>query len=113
MPMNYSLVIEPFYVWGFYYMGPFPSSNGYTHILVVADYVTKYVQTIPTNSADHNTYIKMLKELIFLRFGVPTYFMIDGGSHFIHGAFLKLFARYDIDLRITSPYHPESKPIEK
>ena len=23
MPMNYSLVIEPFYVWGFDYMGPF------------------------------------------------------------------------------------------
>ena len=32
MPMNYSLVIEPFDVWGFDYMGPFPSSNGYTHI---------------------------------------------------------------------------------
>ena len=26
----------------FDYMGPFPSSNGYTHILVVVDYVTKW-----------------------------------------------------------------------
>ena len=34
MPMNYSLVIEPFDVWGFDYMGPFLASNGYTHILV-------------------------------------------------------------------------------
>ena len=32
MHMNYSLVIEPFDVWGFDYMGPFPASNGYTHI---------------------------------------------------------------------------------
>ena len=39
MPMNYSLFIEPFDVWGFDYMGPFPSSNGYTHILVAADYI--------------------------------------------------------------------------
>ena len=31
MPMNYSLVIEPFDVWGFDYMGPFPASNGYTY----------------------------------------------------------------------------------
>ena len=31
-------VVEPFDVWGFDYMGPFPSSNGYTHILVAADY---------------------------------------------------------------------------
>ena len=41
MPMNYSLVIEPFDVWGFDYMGNFPSSNGYTHILVDVDYITK------------------------------------------------------------------------
>ena len=40
MAMNYSLVIEPFDVWGFDYMGPFPASNGYTHILVAVDYVT-------------------------------------------------------------------------
>ena len=30
MPVNYSLAVEPFDVWGFDYMGPFPSSNGYT-----------------------------------------------------------------------------------
>ena len=44
-------------------MGPFPSSNGYTHIVVVVDYVTKWVEAITTSSADHNTSIKMLKEV--------------------------------------------------
>jgi hypothetical protein len=34
MPMNYTLVIEPFDCWGFDFMGPFPPSKGYTHILV-------------------------------------------------------------------------------
>ena len=81
MPMNYSLAIEPFDVWGFDYMGSFPSSNGYTHILVAVDYVTKSVEAIPTSSANHNTSIKMLKEVIFPRFGVPRYLMTDGGSH--------------------------------
>ena len=75
-------------------MGPFPSSNGYTHILVVVDYVTKWVEAIPTSSADHNTSIKMLKEVIFPRFRVPRYLMTDGGSHFIHGAFLKMLSKY-------------------
>ena len=74
MPINYSLIIEPFHVWGFDYMGHFPSSNGYTPILVVVDCVTKWVEATPTSSADHNTSIKMLKEVIFLRFGVPRYF---------------------------------------
>uniref|UniRef100_A0A8I7BHG6 Integrase catalytic domain-containing protein n=1 Tax=Hordeum vulgare subsp. vulgare TaxID=112509 RepID=A0A8I7BHG6_HORVV len=108
MPMNYSLVIEPFDVCGLDYMGPCPSSNGYTHILVVVYYVTKCVEAIPTNSADHNTSIKILKELIFPRFGVPRYLMTDGDSHFIHGDFCKLLARYDVNHRIASPYHPES-----
>uniref|UniRef100_A0A8I6XED5 Integrase catalytic domain-containing protein n=1 Tax=Hordeum vulgare subsp. vulgare TaxID=112509 RepID=A0A8I6XED5_HORVV len=108
MPMNYSLVIEPFDVWGFDYMGPFSKSNGYTHILVVVDYVTKWVEAIPASSADHNTSIKMLKEVIFLGFGVPRYLMTDCGSHFIHGDFLKFLARYDVNHRVASAYHPES-----
>ena len=106
--MNYSHVIEPFDVWGFDYMGPFPSSNGYTYILVAVDYVTKWVEAIPTSIDDHNSSIKMLKEVIFLRIGVPRYLMTDGGSHFIHGAFRKLLAKYDINHRIASPYHPQS-----
>ena len=52
MPMNYSLAVEPFDVWGFDYMGPFTSSKWYTHILVAVDYVTKWVEAIPTSSAD-------------------------------------------------------------
>jgi hypothetical protein len=52
-------------------MGPFPPSQGYTHILVVVDYVTKWVEDIPTKSADGETSLKMLKDVIFPRFGVP------------------------------------------
>ena len=50
----------------------------------------------------------MLKEVIFPRFGVLRYLMTDGGSHFIHGAFRKLLAKYDVNHRIASPYHPQS-----
>ena len=34
--------------------------------------------------------------------------MTDGGSHFIHGAFHKLLAKYDVNHRIASHYHPQS-----
>ena len=80
MPMNYSLVIKPFDCWGFDFMGPFPPSHKYTHILVSVDYVTKWVEAIPTESADHKTSLKMLKDVIFPRFGIPRYLMTDGGS---------------------------------
>ena len=86
----------------------FSFSNGYTRILVIVDYVTKWVEAIPTSSVDHNTSIKMLKEVIFPRFRVPRYLMTDGGSHFILGAFHKMLAKYDVNHRIASPYHPQS-----
>ena len=34
--------------------------------------------------------------------------MIDGGSHFIHGAFHEMLAKYDVNHRIASPYHRQS-----
>jgi hypothetical protein len=89
-------------------MGPFPPSKGYTHILVAVDYVTKWVEAIPTKSADCETSLKMLKDVIFPRFGVPRYLMTDGGSHFIHGGFRKTLARYDVNHRIASAYHPQT-----
>ena len=50
----------------------------------------------------------MLKEIIFPRFGIPRYRMTDGGSHFIDGAFRKTLDKYDVNHRVSSPYHPQS-----
>ena len=45
----------------------------------------------------------MLKEVIFPRFGVPRYLMSNGGSHFIHGAFRKMLAKYDVNIELLHP----------
>jgi hypothetical protein len=50
----------------------------------------------------------MLKDVIFPRFGVPIYLMNYGGSHFIHGGFRKTLARYDVNHKIASAYHPQT-----
>ena len=65
-------------------------------------------RALTTSSDDHNTSIRMLKEVTFPRFGVSRYLMTDGGSQFIHGAFRKMLAKYDVNHRIASPYHPQS-----
>ena len=108
MTMNYNLIIEPFDVWGMDYMGPFTVSNGYTHILVAVDYVTKWVEAIPTAHADAATSVKMIKEIIFPRFGVPRFLITDGGSHFINGTFRKMLYKYGVTHRVASPYHPQT-----
>ena len=85
MPMNYSLVFGPFDVWGLNYLGLFPVSDGYTHILVAVDYVTKWVEALATKHSDVPTSLKMIKDIILPRFGVPKILITDDGSHFIQG----------------------------
>ena len=46
MPLHGVLVVELFNVWGIDFMGHFPSSFGNLYILLVVDYVSKWVETI-------------------------------------------------------------------
>ena len=50
-------------------MGPFPNSFENQYILVVADYVSKRVEAIPSKTNDNKVVIKFLKENIFSQFG--------------------------------------------
>jgi hypothetical protein len=103
--MNFSLPLEPFDVWGFDFMRPFPSSSGYTHILVAVDYVTKWVEAISTKSTNHLVATKMLKDTILPRFGVRKFLMTDDGSHFfLHGVLRKTLAKYCVTHRVASHY---------
>ena len=64
-------------------MGPFPNSFGNQYILVVVDYVSKWVEAIPSRTDDNKVVIKFLKENIFSRFGTPRAIISDNGTHFL------------------------------
>ena len=53
MPQKGILEVEVFDVWGIDFMGPFPSSFGNKYILVVVDYISKWIEVVasPTNDA--------------------------------------------------------------
>ena len=53
MPLQGILVVQIFDVWGIDFIGPFPSSFGNMYILLVVDYVSKWVETTtcPINDA--------------------------------------------------------------
>ena len=54
MPLQGILVVQFFDVWGIYFMGPFPFSFGNLYILLVVDYVSKWVEAkaCPKNDAN-------------------------------------------------------------
>jgi hypothetical protein len=61
MPLNHILVIEIFDCWGIDFMGPFPPSFGFVYILVAIDYVSKWIEAIPSRNNDHKIVIKFFK----------------------------------------------------
>nr|GEV88815.1 reverse transcriptase domain-containing protein [Tanacetum cinerariifolium] len=80
MPQNVIQVCEIFDVWGIDFMRPFPSSRGNRYILVVVDYLSKWVEAkaLPTNDA--RVVVKFLKSL-FTQFGTPRAIISDQVSN--------------------------------
>ena len=108
MPLNPILVIELFYVWGIEFIGPFPTSLGYTYILVGVEYVSKWVEAMPCRAEDHKVVLKLLKENIFSKFGVPKAIISGGGSHLCNKPFENLLSKYGVKHKMATPYHPQT-----
>jgi hypothetical protein len=68
MPLRYNLQIDLFDVWGIDFMGPFINSHGFEHILVMVDYVSKWVEAMPCCKASTEESIAMIKSVVFPRF---------------------------------------------
>ena len=111
MPLTSNLVVELFDVWGIDFMGPFPPSNGFQYILVAVDYVSKWVEAIPTKTNDANVVVKFLKDFIFSRFRTPRAIISDGGSHFCNKLFDGVLNKYNITHKVATPYHPQTSGL--
>ena len=108
MPLNPILVVDLFDVWGIDFMGPFPTSFGYSYILVGVDYVSKCVEAIPCKINNHRAVLKFLKENVFSIFGVPKAIISDRGTHFCNKPFETLLAKYGVKHKVATPYHPQT-----
>ena len=68
-------------------VGPLrPARSNMTHILVIVDKFTKWVEVKPIRKLDGSTSVKFLKEII-LRYGYPHSIITDNGSNFAKGGF--------------------------
>ncbi|RDX77643.1 hypothetical protein CR513_42195, partial [Mucuna pruriens] len=77
MPQQPIVFCEVFDVCGIDFMGTFLVSNGYAYILLVVDYVSRWVEAIATKTND-------------AKFGVPKALISDQGSHFCNRAMSSL-----------------------
>lgn len=108
MPQQSMIEVELFDVWGIDFMDPFPKSNGYLYILLAMEYVSRWVEAIPTATNDSKVVLKFLRKNILTRFGAPRALLSDGGSHFNNRWLQSLLIKYGVKHKVTSPYHPQA-----
>ena len=108
MPLQPIIEVEIFDLWGIDFMGPFPNSDGFEYILVAVDYLSRWVEAIPTRTNDHKVVLKFIQQNIFSRFGCPRAILSDGGTHFNNHQFYALLKKNGVHHRVTTPYHPQA-----
>jgi len=65
MPLNPIIVVEIFDMWSIDFMGLFLISFGNEYNLLAIDYVSQWVEAIPTRTNEARVVLKFLRENIF------------------------------------------------
>ena len=105
-PLQVILEVELFDIWEMDFMGLFPSSFNHKYILLVVDYVSKWVEAIPTRTNNARVVAKFLCSHIFTRFGTQRALIIDGGTHFFNKVVNNVLGKYGVRHRTSLAYHP-------
>ena len=107
-PMHTILEVKLFDLWGMDFMEPFPPSYNNMYILMAVDYVSKWVEAIPTHTNDVKVVAQFLRCHIFSRFGTPRALITDNGTHFYNKMIDKILEKYGVRHRTSLAYHPQS-----
>ena len=90
------------------FIGTFPSSFSNLYILLAIDYVSKWVEAIPTRTNDAKVVASFLRSHIFTRFGTPRALITNGGTHFCNKIIDNMLRKYGVRHQITLAYHPQT-----
>lgn len=79
------------------------SPRGFSYLLVVADWFSKYTLLCPMRDATANNVVKFLENQMFLVYGVPQFIICDNGPQFAGKTFKKLAETYRVQKIWFSP----------
>ena len=89
-------------------VGPFPPSQGCTHLLTVVDRFTRWPEALPISDTSTQGVAMALISGWVARFGVPAVLISDRGPQFISQLWAEIAKLLGVQLRQTTAYHPQS-----
>jgi uncharacterized C2H2 Zn-finger protein len=90
-------------------LGPFepPADSGNLHIMVMTDYLTKWVEAVPMPDKTQERCAEVFVVHWVLRFGPPEQLLTDQGAQFEARMFQEVCRMLDIEKLRTTAYHPQ------
>lgn len=90
------------------------TTEGYQHVLVVTDSLSKWIEAFPTKTQEATEVAWILYAEIFARYGAPVTLVSHRGKNFMSKLVSALCEFFKIKKIATSPYHPQSNsPVER
>ncbi|MCO5613464.1 hypothetical protein L7F22_067741 [Adiantum nelumboides] len=111
MPLRPMMGARALVKWGIDFVEPIASPVYKSHaqyIIVVTDYLTKWVEAKATTKNDAKTTAQFLYENIFMRYGLPIEIVSDRGTHFIDEVIEQLLDEFMVIHRKLAPYHSQA-----
>ena len=87
------------------------SKNHFKYLLVFQDLFRRWIELKPLRAAV-KAIARALEELVLFRWKTPDYFLTDNGKEFVNKFLDKILEEYGIK-HVTTPYHPQSDPVER
>ena len=93
-------------------IGPLPMSTcGHTHILVIVDYYSRWVEAVPLKDTTSPVIAEALINNFVARYGCPEYVLTDQGSN-LTGTFISdFYTILQANKLTTTAYHPQTNGL--
>ena len=103
---------EPFEVISMDFLGPLDvGADGNRYVLVITDYLTRYLIAVPTVDRLTSTVTRSLRQYVFTPFNVPMKIITDNAAEFCSMEFMNFNKIYGIDVVHSTPYHPHGNGL--
>lgn len=87
--------------------------RGFKYVLVIMDQFSKLTKLYPLKNQKLETIMDCLQVQYFHEIGIPNEILSDNGGQFITNRWREFANEMGFSIRKTSPYNPQSNPVER
>lgn len=104
---------RPFQIISCDFMGPYPRSKlGNKYLIVIVDMFSKFIIVRAIRNSGAGKTIEVLKNDVFLKYGVPEILISDNGPQLRSEMFASFLSEFRVKHWLTASYHAQANPTE-